>query len=129
MKTNVILITFFIGFFFLSVSVFASGKTEVTIHNNTKFNITSITAINLDESTMQVFLFEQPLRAKSLTVIKVKRDTWYDIYLTDQWGHRYGKEKQKWSKKTGNIIFQNKDFVHENVGDTLRHAVRSVTGK
>ena len=124
MKGKIFSIALLAGFLFLPASLFAAGKTELTIHNKTGFNISGITINNLEESSIQTF--DKPIGINSLTVIKVKRDTSYDIYLSDEKGNKYGKSKLKWNKSKASLIIERRDFIHESILRTIQNAFRSV---
>ncbi|MDR1836460.1 MAG: hypothetical protein LBQ89_02270 [Treponema sp.] len=94
MKRTVLLLAFFMAGTAFSASLFAGGKPELSITNITGALVEEIRI--KETKTGSVMSYYPQLENKTATVIKIKKDTYYDITLVDNEGHLYEVKKRKW---------------------------------
>jgi hypothetical protein len=102
----------------LPMSMFASGKCEVTITNKTKALITQVVIKESDSDE----IIDKGCRLPNNTTIimDVKMETYYDITLVDEKGHYYGKARCFFKKKTSKLSIAKTDFLPQGVLDIIK---------
>ncbi|GHU92864.1 hypothetical protein FACS189479_02960 [Spirochaetia bacterium] len=114
----------FVLFFVIAVSaagisVFAGGKCELTITNETGASIAEIVIKQSNVNTEAKRIWS-PIKKNDSITIKVEKNVSYDIILVDTKKHRYGITNRSWSEKSGSLAVTRKDFVSQGMWDTFK---------
>ena len=118
MRKITILILLSVGWIYSPVSIYAGGKCELTIENNTGAHITQII---LDEkgSKKGPETFYRSMAQNDSTTIKIKKGTLYDLVLVNTDERQFVKRRQAWDDEEGSISFHPKDIQDRHLGDKL----------
>ena len=108
----------FFASFFSPFALHASGACELRIKNETGANIVRI--VIKETNSNEAKEFDQMLKNKTSTVIKVKQEVYYDVILIDDKDHYYGKQNNFWKKKTASLTIKKNDFISQGLMDILR---------
>jgi len=109
-----------IGFSFLvfPVSVFASGKCEVTLVNKTGADISQVVINESGNAAETPFYID--IDKDSSGEITLKKGLTYDIILFDSKGHKYGKKRCKLVHDSARIEIMKTNFIPQGVGDVIK---------
>jgi hypothetical protein len=109
-----------IGFCFLvfPVSVFASGKCEVTLVNSTGADISQV-VINESGNAAEKPYYIAIEKDSSSELISLKKGVTYDIVLFDSKGHKYGRKRCKLLNDSARIVIKKTDFIPQGIGDVI----------
>lgn len=102
--------------------IFAGGKCELTIENNTGTHINRI-ILEQEGSKKEPEIFYRNLEQNASTTIKIKKDTLYDIVLVDVNERQYVKRRQAWDDGEGNISFHRRDIQDRNFVDKVKRVI------
>jgi hypothetical protein len=118
MNRELAIIAFFFASFFSPIALYASGACELEIKNETGANIVRI--VIMETNSNEAKEFDQMLKDKTSTVIKVKKEVYYDVILIDDKNHFYGKQSNIWKKKTARLTIKKNDFISQGLLDILK---------
>ena len=120
MKKTILLAGIVLAGLLIPAGLYASGRSEVTIINNTGAVIASIQFTEAGNGTVDELV--RRIEKNGSTVVRVKNNTTYDIILIDTRGHRYSKTGLKW-KNDARVVFRINDFLHESFWRTIDRAL------
>ncbi|MDR3060479.1 MAG: hypothetical protein LBU57_00005 [Dysgonamonadaceae bacterium] len=114
----------FVLFFVIAVSaagisVFAGGKCDLTITNETGATISEIVIKQSDTDT-EIKKVQSFIEKKGAIAIKIEKNVSYDIILVDTKKHRYGITNRSWSEKSCSLAVTRKDFISQGAWDTFK---------
>ena len=120
MKRTMLLTGIVLAGLLIPGSLFAGGKIELSVTNNTG---AVIQRIQLTETDNSGFVGEYDIRIDrgGSATINVKKNTSYDVVLIDTAGHKYLRSN-RWNNDAV-LVFNKKDFVHESFWRTLGRAL------
>ena len=122
MKKTMVLTGLVLAGLLVPSGLFAAGRVELTITNNTRAVIASIKLVELANSQR---VEEHAIRIEkggSVTV-PVKKNTSYKVVLVDTRDHKYERNTHTRNYDTA-LEMRMRDFVHESFGRTMDRAFR-----
>ena len=122
MRNHVLFIALSVGLVFSPALIFAGGKCELSIENNTGAYISQI-IIEENGSKKGPEIFYRNLGQNASTTIKVKKGALYDIVLVDTDEKHYAKRRLAWDTEEAGITFRLRDVQDQNLADRLRRVL------
>jgi len=118
MKRMTLFLALFLTGAVFSASLFAGGKAELGITNRTGALVEEIQI--KETETGNVSSIYCALENNASTVIKIKRDVYYDITLVDSNRHIYGITKRRWSIDNNTLEISHSNYIYQGLGGLLR---------